>query len=187
MEIYIIRHTPVAVDKNTCYGQTDVDLADGFEIAIQKYLKELPENFDSVFSSPLLRCTKLAGALKLGPIESEPSLKELNFGNWENKKWNEINQDSLNHWMADFVNIRPPNGENLIELFTRVSIFLDHLRKSSHKKVLLVTHAGVIRCIWAYLLEIPLKNTFKIPVGFQEILHINLADKKENDSINRMA
>ena len=30
MEVYIIRHTPVAVGKDTCYGQSDVSLSETF-------------------------------------------------------------------------------------------------------------------------------------------------------------
>ena len=63
--------------------------------------------------------------------------------------------------MADFVNVKTPNGENLLELAERVKLFLDELRNQQHNKVLLITHSGVIRCIWSYLLEIPLQNIFK--------------------------
>ena len=53
------------------------------------------------------------------------------------------------------------------------------------EKVLLITHAGVIRCIWSYLLEIPVKNMFKIPVGFEEIFVFNLGEEKTYDSIKQ--
>ena len=31
MEIYVVRHTKVAIDKGICYGQTDAPLADSFQ------------------------------------------------------------------------------------------------------------------------------------------------------------
>jgi alpha-ribazole phosphatase len=111
---------------------------------------------------------------------------ELNFGDWEYKKWNDINQGTLNYWMEEFVNVKTPNGENLLELFDRVKLFLDNLRKQQHKKVLLITHAGVIRCLWAYTLEIPLTNIFKIPVDYGQLLIINLATEHKLDSIKKI-
>ena len=110
----------------------------------------------------------------------------MDFGDWEGKLWDEINQDDLNKWMIDFVNEAPSNGETLSEMFHRVSDFLNELRTSKSEKVLIITHSGVIRCIWAYLLEIPLKNIFKIPVGFHEHFKINLGTTSQLDYINRL-
>ncbi len=185
MEVYIIRHTPVAVSKEFCYGQSDIPLAYTFAQDINQFTTELPKDFEAVFCSPSQRCKDLATALQCENIIYETAIMEMNFGNWENQKWNDINQDELNIWMEDFVHVKTPNGENLIDLFNRVKLFLDTLREQKHKKVLLITHAGAIRCIWAYLLDIPLQNIFKIPVGHSEIFICNLADKKIADSIRK--
>jgi alpha-ribazole phosphatase len=186
MEVYVIRHTPVAVDKDICYGQCNVPLADTFLRDIEYFKNNLPPNFDSVYCSPSQRCKELATELKYENVVYEKALMEMNFGDWENKKWNDQNQDELNTWMADFVNIKAPNGENLIQLFDRVKAFADSLRKEEHKKVLLITHAGVIRCLWAYLLAIPLQNIFKIPVAYNEIFIFNLTQNPNTDSIKRI-
>lgn len=108
---------------------------------------------------------------------------EINFGKWEGKKWNDINQEELQKWMEDFVNIPAPEGENLSELYLRVSGFMDILRSKDFRKVLLITHAGVIRCLWAYLLEIPLFNIFKIPVAYGEVFAFSLGKVSKNDWI----
>lgn len=186
MEVYIIRHTPVAVGKDTCYGQSNVTLADTFLQDVTQFKDQLPKDFDVVFCSPLDRCKALTLQLEFENIQYCDALMEMNFGDWENKNWNDINQDELNNWMSDFVNIKIPNGENLIELFERVKQFLDNLRLQNHKKVLLVTHAGVIRCIWAYLLEIPLQNIFKIPCDHGQIITVNLATDNKYDSIKKL-
>jgi len=187
MEVYVIRHTPVTLGKNMCYGQSDVPLADSFDKDVEIYKNQLPTRFDKVYSSPSPRCKALVSALQYPNVAFHNSLHELNFGDWENRKWDEINLDELNHWMADFVNVKPPNGENLSELFQRVKLFFDDLRQKKHKRILLVTHAGVIRCFWAYLLEIPLKNVFKIPVGYHEIFVCKLTEHAANDAIQRFA
>jgi alpha-ribazole phosphatase len=182
MEIFVIRHTQVAV-KNTCYGQSNVPLAATFAAEVAMYKNELPDKFDAVFCSPSERCRKLSNALNFDNVIFENALMEMNFGDWEGKKWNDIEQTKLDLWMKDFVNERPPNGENLLELFDRIKLFLDNLRQQKFDKILLITHAGVIRCIWAYLLEIPLQNIFKLTVGHNEILVCNLMSDKAFDRI----
>ena len=184
MEIFVIRHTQVAV-KNICYGQTNVPLADTFAEEAAKYKNDLPDNFDAVFCSPSARCKELSKTLNYGNVIFENAIIEMNFGDWEGKKWNDIEQAQLDVWMNNFVSEKPPNGENLLELFERVKLFLDNLRQQKFDQVLLITHAGVIRCIWAYILEIPLQNIFKLPVGHGEIFICNLTDDKLPESITR--
>jgi alpha-ribazole phosphatase len=184
MEIYVIRHTQVAV-KDICYGQSNVPLADTFAAEAAQYKNDLPDKFDTVFCSPLERCKDLSNALGYENVTFENALMEMNFGDWEGKKWNDIEQAKLDVWMNDFVGEKTPNGENLLELFDRVRLFLDNLRQQKYDKVLLITHAGVIRCIWAYLLEIPLQNIFKLPVGHNEIFICNLMNDKTYDNITR--
>jgi len=183
MEVYVIRHTQVAVGKDICYGQSNVPLADTFIQDAKQFSEQLLIDFDAVYCSNSQRCKDLATELKFENVLFDRSLMEINFGDWENKKWNDIDQDKLNDWMVDFVNVKTPNGENLTDLFQRVQLFFNELRKKEHKKVLIITHAGVIRCLWAYLLDIPLKNIFKIPVGYNEIFLCKLGKERMYDSI----
>ncbi len=186
MEVYIIRHTPVDIAKDTCYGQCNVPLADTFLQDTSYFKAHLPIDFDAVFCSPLQRCTLLANELKFEPVFFEKAILEMNFGDWENTKWNDMDQAKLNIWMNDFVNVKTLNGENLVEMFDRIKLFLDQLRQQPYKKVLLITHAGVIRCIWAYMLNIPLNNIFKIPVGHNELFICNLAENPQLDAIKQI-
>ena len=186
MEIYLIRHTQVAVGKEICYGQYNVPLAATFEAELIAYKNKLPTDFDAIYSSPLNRCTQLANGLNFGEIQVQDAIKEMHFGDWENCSWNSIEAAALNNWMQDFVNVRTPNGENLADLYSRVSLFLTQLRNKKHSKVLLVSHAGVIRCVWAFLLRIPLQNIFKIPVAFGEIFVFTLSDANILDAIKQI-
>ncbi|KXX66752.1 alpha-ribazole phosphatase [Flammeovirga sp. SJP92] len=186
MEVHVIRHTTVDVAKDVCYGQIDVPLAATFEAEVQAYKESLKQNFEAVYSSPAERCVKLSEALLLENFITDPRLYELNFGNWEGKKWSEIDQLELNPWMNDFVNTRTLNGESLAEMFERVKSFLEELRLKEIDKVLIVAHSGVIRCIWAYLLTIPLKSIFKLPVGFGETLIFNLGQEADYDRVIQM-
>ena len=183
MEVYLIRHTQVAVGKDVCYGQTDVALAETFSQELGVLKNKLPETINNYFSSPLSRCKTLAEGLTNKEIEFSDALLEMNFGDWENKRWNDLNQDELTTWMEDFVNQKVPNGENLLDLAKRVEIFLDDLRCQSFENAVIVTHSGVIRCIWSLVLEIPLANIFKFPVDFGQVIVLHLNENKLFDSI----
>lgn len=182
MEVHVIRHTKVDAD-GVCYGFTDVALADTFEQEVSFYKQKITFDFDAIYSSPLSRCTKLTSALGFKDYKKDDRIMELNFGDWENKKWEEINAEELKHWMNDFVETSPPNGETLSQLYIRVESFLDELREKEYKKVLIVTHAGVLRCFWAYVLQLKLQQIFKIPIGFGENLIINLGKDESHDFI----
>ena len=183
MEIHVIRHSPVKFNKNRCYGSLDVPLANTFENDVKKINKLLDNDYNIIYCSPKNRCFKLANALELKNILTDQRLSELDFGDWEGKLWSDINKKDLKSWMEDFVKIPAGNGESLNQMFIRVSGFIEDLRNEKFDKVLIITHSGVIRCIWGYLLEIPLKNIFKIPVGYFECFTFNLGEKRELDSI----
>ena len=128
MEIYLIRHTTPLIEKGVCYGQSDIPLAETFYAEMNKLIHHLPDSLDIVYSSRLSRCTKLAQFIRAKELfKVDNRLLEMNFGDWEMKKWDEINERELNNWMKDFVDVRIPNGENFINLNQRVDNFIDEL------------------------------------------------------------
>ncbi|MCX2450183.1 alpha-ribazole phosphatase [Pedobacter sp. PLR] len=188
MEVYVIRHTAVAVEKGTCYGQFDVPLAASATQDINEVIAKLPDDFDQVYSSPSSRCSLLADQLPTNSaVENRPDLMEMNFGDWENSKWNDMDQILLGHWMNDFVSTKTPSGESLELLYERVNAFIAMLRTKDLGKVAIVTHAGVIRCIWAIILDIPLRNIFKISVDYGSGIKINLNKDSALDQIKHFS
>ena len=186
MEVHLIRHTPVKVSSKICYGRLDVPLSENFHSDINKIKKKLTKKYDIIYSSPSKRCIFLAEALDIGQYQIDDRLLEINFGDWEGLKWNEINKVKLNNWMEDFVNISPPNGESFNNMYIRITEFIKILRIENFNKVLIVTHSGVIRCFLAYFLKFPLINSFKIPIGFNGHYIFKLDSKPQLDSIIKL-
>jgi alpha-ribazole phosphatase len=176
MEIYVVRHTRVNVAPNLCYGQTDVPLADSFAAEAAEVCKKLPPLNGNViiYSSPLSRCRKLAEQLHQGPIQFDPRLMEFHFGNWELKRWDEIPAIHLKTWAEDFVNLCCPGGESFQELFTRATAFWEDLRRQTVDLALVVTHGGLIRALFAHLLQIPLEHSMRIDVDYGGVSKIQL-------------
>ncbi|MBY8981828.1 MAG: alpha-ribazole phosphatase [Candidatus Lokiarchaeota archaeon] len=175
MDIYLIRHTKVELENNTCYGQSDVELSNCFEDEVTKLKKKV--NFSSemiFFTSPLKRCLLLAKNLTKKPPIIDNRLLELNFGDWELKKWDSINQSELDNWSGNVINYICPNGESYLDLYNRSKEFFNDLIKENHKEVSIITHAGVIRSILSYILRIPLQCSFIIEIDYGKISKIKL-------------
>ena len=94
-----------------------------------------------------------ADYLNLTNVSKDNRLFEIDFGDWEGILWDDINKNELDLWMDKFVTNPPPNGESFNQMFTRVSNLIDMLRNKKVDKVLIITHAGVIRCFFAHLLN----------------------------------
>ena len=174
MEIYLIRHTTPDIEKGICYGQTDLELAKTFDTEAQRVLKEVPHNLDVVYSSPLKRCTALANKIS-SEVRLEDRLKELNFGDWEMKKWDNIPLQEIQPWYDDFVNTPTLNGESYRALQHRVLEFYSDLRQKNHDRVVIVSHSGVIRSLLAHLKSIELINSFKdLKIAYGEVIKLNI-------------
>jgi alpha-ribazole phosphatase len=170
VNIYLVRHTRVAVAPNTCYGASDVSLADTCNEDISGVTRQLVHlNDPVVYSSPLSRCRLLAE--KISPqVVFDDRLKELNFGEWEMQPWDSITGPEANRWMNDYVNARCPGGESYIDLSVRVQSFLSDVSDKNHETAIIVTHGGVIRTILAFIQDIPLIKSFDIKVQFGQII-----------------
>lgn len=173
MEIYLIRHTTPDIAQGVCYGQTDLDVVSTFEKEYERIVSQVSNKpFDTVYSSPLQRCNKLAQKFSTD-ITYDDRLKEMSFGDWEMKKWEEVEQDGLKNWMNDFVTQPPPNGESFNMLRDRVVDFWDELTSDdSDANQAIFTHGGVIRTIVCHLLEIPLSKAFQFHLDYGAVTKI---------------
>lgn len=172
MKVYLIRHTSVAVSKGVCYGQKDVPLNTSFEDEA-RFIKERLGSIrpEAVFSSPLSRCFRLACFCGFNNAIVDEQLKELNFGDWEGKEWDNID---MSIWASDWINIPAPNGESFIKMYERVASFLDKLREESYKTVFVFTHGGVINCARIYFGQTDLNNAFDWVPQYGEIVVFDL-------------
>lgn len=174
MLIHLIRHTTPDVKQGICYGQTDLKLTSNFEQEKDTILKKLKPHYDTVYSSPLTRCLQLARTLETDHFLIEKNLLEVNFGDWEGRKWDDIPQSASQQWMDDFINIAPPNGESLLEMQQRVNRFIQqYINPKENNNIAIVTHAGVIRLFLAWALNVPLKNIFQIKLSYGAILEMD--------------
>ncbi|KQB40133.1 alpha-ribazole phosphatase [Flavobacterium sp. L1I52] len=173
MEIYLVRHTETICEKGICYGQSDVGLKEPFLEQFESIRTQIP-NEAIVYSSPLKRCVQLADFLA-SSITTDFRLMEMDFGDWEMKKWDAIPETDFTPWMNDFVNVSVPNGESFVDLHHRVTDFWkEKIIPNSAEKIVIVTHAGVIRSILCAISNLPLKDAFMNKVDFGAVLKLEL-------------
>lgn len=145
MKHIFVRHPPLADMQAICYGALDIQIADAVILHYaEKLKKELP--LLPVISSPLQRCFSLAKAIDLN-AKQDTQLIEMNFGDWQGRHWDSIDRPVLDAWAKDVSKFRPPNGENFVDVITRLSDFL-HQLEGPH---IIITHAGVIRAAYFLL------------------------------------
>jgi alpha-ribazole phosphatase len=158
MDVFLIRHTRTAAESGVCYGFSDVTMPSDVSRDIECTLARLPR-FDVVHTSPAQRCMLLAAALGLRdrcvPIVS-PELRELNFGAWEGRHWQDIAREESDVWARDTWNRAPPGGETEHALWQRVQLWHERrVRAVSGQRVAIIAHAGPLRILRCLLLNLP--------------------------------
>ena len=174
MILHLLRHTKTACNDGICYGFADVELANTFTQDLKTVQQKISGiTFSRIYSSPLKRCAMLAQSLNCnGQVIYDDRLKELNFGRWENKSWDEISQTpEAVAWFDDFINIPCPQGESYSMLRNRAETFLnDVTKRHSLDSALVVTHGGTIRAMISLLTDISPKDTFQSKIDYGQLL-----------------
>jgi broad specificity phosphatase PhoE len=141
-----VRHGPTHA--KTMIGWTDApaDLSDTARLA--RLSDHLPAQAP-VISSDLSRAVATADALA-GPrlrLPHDPALREIHFGDWENRSFTDIQtadpERLLAFWDAPGP-IAPPGGESWDALAARVGTAADALRAAGHTDLIVVAHFGAI-------------------------------------------
>lgn len=91
----------------------------------------------AVVTSPLSRCADVGRWLvRWGWTHRiDAALRELDFGAWDGRRWDDIGAEAVDAWMADFVHQAPGGGESLAALLARC-------RTAWPGGALVVTHGG---------------------------------------------
>ncbi len=175
MELFLIRHPEPDVPEGTCYGRSDIGLAEDAGVSATRLRAHLPAGIP-VYSSPLLRCRSVAEHLSPAPTIDE-RLVEMHFGAWEMRRWDEIEKATFDAWVADILNFTPPGGESAAAMLARTLAFLDELRASKAPAAAVVTHGGVLRVLIAHWLEVPPRRWPSLTFDFGGINKVILGRK----------
>ena len=176
MEVILVRHTSVDVPTGTCYGQTDVPLRSTFEEEAMIVASTLQgyAPFDRVYTSPLSRCTQLATFCGYADAQRDKRLLEMNFGEWEMQRYEEIEDPQLQAWYADWKQVSATGGESFVQQYERVVQFLSELKEKPYSKVAIFSHGGVLTCAKMYAEELSAEEAFASPTPYGGIINLTI-------------
>lgn len=153
---------------------TDTDLDDEGKRQSRYWQKSFSGfPLDIIYSSRLKRCDRTVRRIAGGvPVVNADALNEINMGEWDGRTFEEIKT----HYPEEFQKrggslstYRPPDGESFQDLSDRVIPFFNKCISGKKEKILIVTHAGVLRVILCHILKIPLKDLFQIRPAYGEM------------------
>ena len=113
---------------------------------------------DRVLSSDRSRCVETARAID-APLTTSPLLRELDFGEWEGRRWSEIRVEApelAGQLLAADPGFVAPGGESYLSYSTRIAqIIQEEKLRDLSETVAVVTHDGVIRSMLTGILNWP--------------------------------
>jgi alpha-ribazole phosphatase len=177
VNLYLVRHTTPDILPGICYGQTDVEVGASYHHEVNLlHTKLAGVQPVAIYSSPLKRCSQLAVSISRllnSPVQYDPRLMELHFGDWELKAWNEIPRGMIDIWAEDLVMQAPPAGESFHNLALRVREFFEEMSAShAGQEVAVFTHAGVIRALLSHAMNLALADSFRLQIDYGSVTQI---------------
>ncbi|WP_296973317.1 alpha-ribazole phosphatase [uncultured Dialister sp.] len=172
--LYLVRHGQTVWNSSGRYqGRTDVALSDlGLAQAKQTALwfKDVP--LDGVITSPLIRASKTAEGIadiRHLPLEKDDRLKELSFGDWEGKTYDEIEAiwpgmiEAMYHDAGD---LQLPHGESFEDCRKRcMEAVHDIIGRGDNKTWTIVCHGAALRTIICSMIHIPLSRCWNLALS----------------------
>lgn len=166
MNLYLVRHGETESNvKGKYLGSFEAELSENGIIEIKKarnFIKHVC--FDKIFSSEKKRALDSTKILVDKKIIIDHRINERDFGIFDNKTYNEIRDKyPLEQvlWEENWIDYKIPDGESVREVYNRVVDFLRMLEKESYENCLVVTHGGIIRLIYCYILGGDLNRFWK--------------------------
>ncbi len=146
--ITLFRHGVTEANKRRAYlGWTDSPLC----AVAKKEIRELPISCEQLYSSDLGRCLETAKIMFPEHIPTiMPELREMNFGQWEGKIYEELKHNiEYQRWLDEPFKAKPPDGETFLEFSIRVlhgwELLVKRMLETNVERATVMTHGGVIR------------------------------------------
>lgn len=181
MKIYFVRHGESENNKKGgVTGQLDSPLTEEGRMQAQKTILEIPTDISAIYSSDLMRCKQTAEILntKLNlPILYDVRLRERSFGSLSGKKFGEMDATGVMRQkdQNQVYDYRPFGGEYVDDVKKRLFACIDDIRREKKgKKILVVTHGGIIRLLHNVLnnkVEEKIHNSSVHEFEFPEVIY----------------
>ena len=146
-QLYFIRHGQTEANvKGILTGRLETNLTQKGIDDAATLSKELKEDFDYYYCSPLTRTHQTLRAIK-GDVDFiiDERITEVSSGDWQGKLKSELPEREYDLYKKGLLN--PPNGESLEDVDKRAKSFLEDMfsKYKDNEKILIVTHNAFMR------------------------------------------
>lgn len=178
--IDVIRHGEAAGGR-VFRGRTDHELTETGVSQFQQRIQRMGKQWQQVITSPLLRCQQSAQWVaheQALPLRVDPNFTEIHFGEWENRAVETVMaEQNISQLWQDPMNFCAPEGEPTVALQQRALVAWHALLEQHQgKRVLVVTHGGVIRMLAQYLLELTPNAINKLSLPHAAVMSFKVID-----------
>jgi alpha-ribazole phosphatase len=179
--LWLVRHPePDEAVRGVCYGSLDVALSPrGIEQAQSIARRLSSQRLDAIYTSPRQRCLETARYIAAGrscAVEPVDALRELNFGDFEGRPYDEIAECYPNlycEWMEHPTEVHFPGGENFRTMADRViDVTRELVAWHPNEHIMFVSHGGAIRVILADVLSMQPHSIFRIGQSYGAVNRI---------------
>ncbi len=176
MTLYVVRHGRTEANAGgLLLGRADPALDDVGRRQAAQIAAALPDGA-TVVSSPLERCTETAAATGQA-VATDERLLELDYGEFDLRPLADIPAETWAAWRSD-PDFRPPGGETLRELASRVGSVLDDLSAEAvDGDVVVVTHVSPIKAALAWALGAGVEVSWRSFVAQASITRIAVGER----------
>lgn len=163
-EFVFARHGETCNNSNgILQGHLDTALSARGVIQARELAKTIKDfEFDVIYSSDLKRAVQCAFEIRKHfpkiPYIKEPLLRERYFGVHQGQSLIDIGYYDLTYptMVRHFYECKCPKGETIAQVLNRIDLFIHNcLDKFPNKKILVVTHGGIVMLALNYLADEP--------------------------------
>lgn len=179
----LIRHASTIENEQHRYiGSTDSSLsASGKQDAKRLALLLAGQIFERIWHSPMLRAKQTLAALAdiADDLHELPELREIDFGHWEGRTYEELQQDAraeVEQWNREGEDFSFPGGESIASFRQRIDQVVRQVADDDSESLLIVTHGGVIRHLICRLLGLPIRQSFAFRISPASVTTIEMQD-----------
>jgi alpha-ribazole phosphatase len=176
--IDLLRHGETENSDRYC-GSTNYPLTSLGWAQMWSSVQKTSTQWEQIITSPLIRCVDFAQALGQHysiPVVQDSRLQEIHFGDWENQSAAELMQnqaDALLRFWQNPLTHPPPMAEHLRDFQARVLTAWHEIQQQFiGKKVLLITHGGVIRIIISHIQQYPLEHLLALEIHHADVKRV---------------
>ena len=195
LTIDLLRHGEVDAPP-AFFGSTNVPLSRKGEMQMRHNIcqdkwSDMAPPWEVIITSPLQRCHSFAEKMAQNfgiQLVIEHDLKEIHFGDWEGLSAQQISladPAGFQQFCDTPLDYTPPNGENFNDFKRRTEQAWSKLTQQylNKKRILIVSHSGVIRTLLCKALNSPPASIFALNCPYacySQVQHLSTQNKQNN-------